>query len=97
MQFAPLLVFFNNMPPMQAVQVSIRGILKNIGPILVYYVTLALLAALATIPMFLGWFILMPLFFTSLYASYCGIFPREEKPSSPPPQSAFDGGSQSGF
>jgi hypothetical protein len=36
-----------------------------------------LLAVLASMPMMLGWLILMPMVFTSLYASFCDIFPPE--------------------
>jgi hypothetical protein len=42
---------------------------------LVYGITLLFLAFLASLPMFLGWVVLLPLVFTSLYASYSGIFP----------------------
>jgi len=36
-----------------------------------------LLAVLASMPMMLGWLILAPMVFTSLYASFCDIFPPE--------------------
>jgi uncharacterized membrane protein len=75
MQFAPLLVFFNDVAPVDALKLSLRAFLANIGPMLVYGVTLILLAVLASIPMLLGWLVLFPIIFTSLYASYCDIFP----------------------
>ena len=92
MQFAPLLVFFNNASPQQAMKLSLRAFLSNIGPMLVYVTTFMFLAVLATLPMMLGWLILLPLVFTSLYASYSGIFPPEKKASSTPPQNMFGGG-----
>ncbi|MDO8291594.1 MAG: BPSS1780 family membrane protein [Gallionella sp.] len=75
MQFAPMLVFFNNIAPQQAMKLSLRAFLNNIGPMMVYVTTFMFLAILASIPMMLGWLVLLPLVFTSLYACYCDIFP----------------------
>jgi uncharacterized membrane protein len=77
MQFAPLLVFFNNVTPLTAMKLSLRAFLNNVAAMLVYGMTFILLAILASIPMMLGWLILLPLVFTSLYASYMEIFPAE--------------------
>ena len=87
MQFAPMLVFFRNVPPVQAMKLSLRAFLHNVGPMLVYGITFLLLAILASLPMMLGWLVLLPLVFTSLYASYCDIFPPVKDASSTPPQS----------
>ena len=54
---------------------------------LVYITTFTLLAILASLPMMLGWLVLLPLVFTSLYASYRNIFPPE-KTGAPPVQSS---------
>jgi uncharacterized membrane protein len=75
MQFAPMLVFFRNVPPLQAMKLSLRAFFYNVGPMLVYGVTFMALAMLATLPMMIGWIVLLPLVFTSLYASYNDIFP----------------------
>lgn len=75
LQFAPMLVFFNNVAPIEALKLSLRAFLANVGPMLVYGVVLMLLAVLATIPVFLGWLVLLPVIFTALYASYSNIFP----------------------
>lgn len=75
MQYAPLLVYFRNVPPLQAMKLSLRAFLYNVGPMLVYGVTFLFLAILASLPMMLGWLVMLPLVFTSLYASYSGIFP----------------------
>jgi len=77
MQFAPLLVYFNNVTPLTAMKLSLRAFLNNVAAMLVYGMTFILLAILASIPMMLGWLVLLPLVFTSLYASYSEIFPAE--------------------
>ncbi|MDH4286809.1 MAG: BPSS1780 family membrane protein [Gallionella sp.] len=91
LQFAPMLVFFNNVPPQQAMKLSLRAFLNNIGPMLVYATTFMLLAILASLPMMLGWLVLLPLVFTSLYASFCDIFPPVKIADNPPPQNIFGG------
>ncbi|TAN74716.1 MAG: hypothetical protein EPN14_09035 [Gallionella sp.] len=84
MQFAPMLVFFNNVAPLEAMKLSLRAFTNNVGPMLVYGATFIFLAILATMPMMLGWLVLMPVVFTSLYASYCDIFPEPEEVGTPP-------------
>jgi hypothetical protein len=86
MQFAPMLVYFRNVPPLHAMKLSLRAFLHNVGPMLVYGVTFMLLAILATLPMMLGWLILLPLVFTSLYASYSDIFPPINEAANTPLQ-----------
>jgi len=88
MQFAPMLVFFNNVAPVTAMKLSFRAFLHNIGPMSVYGLIIIFLSILATIPMMLGWLVLMPIMFTSAYAAYCGIFPAE-KGSQQQPQNEF--------
>lgn len=75
MWYAPMLVYFRNVPPVQAAQLSLRAFFKNIGPMLVYDITFLFLAILATLPIGLGWFVLLPMAYTSSYASYNAIFP----------------------
>lgn len=77
MQFAPMLVFFHKVAPVEALKLSLRAFLANIGPMLVYGVVMMLSAVLATLPVFLGWLVLLPVVFTSLYACYCDIFPPQ--------------------
>jgi len=84
MQFAPMLVYFRNVPPLQAMKLSLRAFLYNVGPMLVYGITFMFLAILASLPMMLGWLVLLPLVFTSLYASYNEIFPPVKEASSTP-------------
>lgn len=87
MQFAPMLVYFNNATPVEAMKLSLRAFVVNIGSMLVYGVTFMLLAILASIPMMLGWLVLMPLVFTSIYACYCDIFPAAKESPQPPAKS----------
>jgi uncharacterized membrane protein len=75
MQYAPMLVYFHNVAPVDALRLSLRAFLANVGPMLVYGLILILLAVLASIPIMLGWFVLLPVIITSLYASFCDIFP----------------------
>ena len=75
MQYAPMLVYFQNVAPVDALKLRLRAFLANVGPMLVYGLVLILLAVLASIPIMLGWFVLLPVIITSLYASFCGIFP----------------------
>lgn len=74
-QFAPMIVYFNNAPPVAAMKLSFKAFTTNIMPMLVYGITFVFLAILASLPMFLGWLILLPVMFTSVYAAYIDIFP----------------------
>jgi uncharacterized membrane protein len=92
MQFAPMLVYFNQATPWQAMQLSLQAFIKNVAPMLMYSMTFVLLAILASLPMMLGWLVLLPIVFTSLYASYCDIFPLpvEVVPAAPNPFAPSD-------
>jgi uncharacterized membrane protein len=74
-QFAPMLVYFNNAPPVPAMRLSLSAFARNVMPMLVYSVSLLFLAVLASLPMMLGWLVLMPVIFTSMYAAFIDIFP----------------------
>ena len=86
MQFAPMLVYFRNVPPLQAMKLSLRAFIFNALPMLLYGITFVLLAMLASLPMMLGWLILLPMVFTTLYASYNDIFPPLKEAADTPPQ-----------
>jgi uncharacterized membrane protein len=75
MQFSTLLVYFNSIPPIQAMQLTFRAFLYNIWPMLVFGITFLFLAILAILPMGLGLLVLIPMSFTTLYACYSDIFP----------------------
>ena len=80
MQYAPMLVFFDNVSPIKAMKLSLSAYVRNIGPMLVYVTTYMLIALLASLPMLLGWLVVLPLTFTSLYVSYRDIFPHVTAP-----------------
>ena len=95
MQFAPMLVVFDKMLPVAAMKTSLRAFLRNFLPLMVYGVLLLPFAFLASLPMMLGWLVLMPIVIASMYAIYHDLFPMqpeapktagagaEEKPDEP--------------
>lgn len=83
-QFSTLLVYFNGAPPIQAMQLAFRAFIYNILPFLVYGIIFSLLAIFATLPLALGWLVLWPVSFTSLYACYRDIFPLVAEISAAP-------------
>ncbi len=88
-QFAPMLVYFNNAPPIAAMKLSLNAFTHNIAPMLVYGASFMLLAILASLPMFLGWLVLLPVIFTSLYAAYVDIFPPIKEEAAAPVSDVF--------
>lgn len=75
MQFAPMLVFFNQLSPRDALLVSLRSSIRNILPFSVYSLLIQLIAFfLSVIPFELGLLVLLPLGMTSMYVAYRDIF-----------------------
>jgi uncharacterized membrane protein len=72
--FAPALVVLHNVAPVESMKLSLRGCLRNILPFLVYGVIAFILGVLASIPLALGWLVLLPVLAGSAYASYRDIF-----------------------
>lgn len=72
--FAPALVVFRRMPPIEAIQLSARAVLKNLLPFVVYGAIYIVAAIVASIPFGLGWIVLVPLALLSAYASYREVF-----------------------
>lgn len=72
--FAPALVVFHDMAPVAAMRSSFRGCLHNMGAFLLYSLVLLVLAILASIPIALGWLVLAPVIWGSVYASYRDIY-----------------------
>jgi uncharacterized membrane protein len=74
--FAPALVVFHGLPAMDAIKASFSGCLKNVVPFLLYGLIGFVLFVIATIPIMLGWLVLLPLLTTSVYVSYRDIYLR---------------------
>ena len=72
--FAPPLVMLRGEEPVAAMKASFVACLVNIWPMLVYGLIGIVLCIVASIPFGLGWFVLAPVFATSVYASYKDIF-----------------------
>jgi uncharacterized membrane protein len=72
--FAPALVVFKDMPAMEAMRASFFGCVKNAVPFLVYGLIALLILLVATIPLFLGFLVAIPMFVASAYFGYRDIF-----------------------
>jgi len=72
--FAPALVVFNGMPPVDALKASFNACLKNSVPFLVYGLLAMVLCFFAALPVGLGFLVLGPVLAGSVYASYQDIF-----------------------
>ena len=76
LQYAPMLVFFSDVPPLFALRASLSGSLRNIAPYTVYSLIMQVVAlVLGMLPFGIGLIVLLPLGLTSLYVSYRNIFP----------------------
>jgi hypothetical protein len=69
------LVAFRDVAPMDALRQSLDALVRHWIPLLVYSVITFVLAVVASVPAFLGWLVLGPVLFASLYASYKDLFP----------------------
>lgn len=77
--FAPALVFFNDLSPLEAMKASFTGCLKNWLPFTVYSLVCLGLSIVAMIPFGLGLLVLIPVITASLYTGYKDIFVMEVK------------------
>jgi hypothetical protein len=74
MWFAPALVVFQKIAPIEALKASINATLQNLMPFLVFGVIYLIAAALATLLFGLGWILLVPLSMLAMYVSYKDVF-----------------------
>lgn len=72
--FAPLLVVLNDVPPFEAMRMSFRACMVNMGPLTVYGLVSVAFALVATLPLFLGLLIFVPVMWASTYAAYKTVF-----------------------
>jgi hypothetical protein len=75
MQFAPMLIIFEKMSPIDALKTSLSACLRNILPLSLYGGMMLLFMMIATMPMMLGWLVLLPVMISSMYAIYRNLFP----------------------
>ncbi len=74
--FAPALVVFDGVAPMDAVKASFAACLKNVMPFLIYGVVGLVASIVASIPFGLGWIVLGPVLLHTIYVGYRDIFAR---------------------
>jgi uncharacterized membrane protein len=72
--FAPALVVFRNMAPIDAAKASFAASLKNVMAFLVFGAIYIVAAIVASIPFGLGWLVLVPLLALCAYLSYKEVF-----------------------
>jgi uncharacterized membrane protein len=72
--FAPALVVFRNVAPMPAMKASFAACLKNMLPFLVFGIIVMVLGFVASLPLFLGWLVLLPVLVGAHYSSYLDLF-----------------------
>jgi uncharacterized membrane protein len=72
--FSPMLVYFDNLKPMEAMKKSLNACVRNSVPFLVHGLIFMGLSILALIPLAFGYFVLIPVVHISLYFAYKDIF-----------------------
>lgn len=72
--FAPPLVVFHNLAPLEAMKASFSGCARNIWPFLLYGIVFMLLLIVATIPLGLGLLVVSPMIWASIYTAYRDIY-----------------------
>ena len=77
--FAPPLVIFHNINPVDAMKLSFSACMHNLLPFTVYSLISTVLFLLALVPLGLGLLVMIPTMTASLYASYQDIFQIPEE------------------
>lgn len=72
--FAPSLVVFRGVAPVDALRISFGACLKNMVPMLVYGLIYIAATIVASIPFGLGWIVLVPLTLLTVHTSYEDVF-----------------------
>ena len=82
--FAPALVVFRGVAPLEAMKMSFMACWKNLLPILIFAVMSAVLALLAMLPYGLGTLVWIPVYAGAVYRGYQALFgPEPPAPSTP--------------
>ncbi len=88
--FAIPLVAFGRMEPGRAIATGTRALLRNWAPLTVLGLLYVPMSVLASLPLMLGWLILLPMTFCMWYATYRDVFPGrsgDDEPGEPRPGS----------
>jgi uncharacterized membrane protein len=72
--FSPALVSLQNVSPVAAIRMSFFACLKNIVPIILFFIVGFVILVIATLPFGLGLLVAMPLMYGSIHAAYRDIF-----------------------
>jgi uncharacterized membrane protein len=72
--FAPMLVVFHNLSAFEAMKLSLRGCLLNLGALVVWFCVGIAVAIVASLPFFLGWIIAAPVTMVVNYVAYRDIY-----------------------
>ena len=80
--FAPGLVVFRKLSAVPAMLLSIKACVVNILPFLLYGFVVLVVMIFASIPLMLGWLVLVPVLIASVYISYKDAFPELESEGS---------------
>jgi uncharacterized membrane protein len=78
--FAPALVVLRNVGVIDALKASFVGCWRNVWPLSVYALLLALASVVAVLPFGLGLLVIGPVWVTSLYVSFRDIFGLPDRP-----------------
>lgn len=72
--FAPALVVFGNLTPINAMKASFAASIANVNAFLVYGLSLFVLFILATLPLMLGFLVMIPIAFITYYTAFEDVF-----------------------
>jgi uncharacterized membrane protein len=72
--FAPALIVINKMPLFKAMAMSFKACLVNMLPFLIYSIVMGILFCIASIPLGLGFLVMIPVMYASIFTSYRDIF-----------------------
>ncbi len=77
--FAPALIILKGLNAVESIKASLLGCIRNLWPLTVFSLWILLWAILATIPIGLGWIVLLPVLILSGYTGYRDIYPSAHK------------------
>ena len=74
------MIVLHDVDVIAALKFSFAGCVKNVIPYLLYGIIGLLFSIAASIPLGMGWLVLLPMIFISIYLSYQDIFPDAQAP-----------------